>query len=95
MNNLRIRKLTPKECWRLMGFDDSDFEKAAYYTAEEVENLKLRASKKHKDLPLNEKIERVTNTQLYKQAGNSIVVDVLEHLFKQLIECEVLNIERN
>lgn len=27
-NNLRIRKLTPKECWRLMGFDDSDFEKA-------------------------------------------------------------------
>lgn len=26
--NLRIRKLTPKECWRLMGFDDSDFEKA-------------------------------------------------------------------
>lgn len=28
-NNLRIRKLTPKECWRLMGFDDEDFEKAA------------------------------------------------------------------
>ena len=28
MNNLRIRKLTPKECWRLMGFDDEDFEKA-------------------------------------------------------------------
>ena len=27
-NNLRIRKLTPKECWRLMGFDDEDFEKA-------------------------------------------------------------------
>ena len=26
MNNLRIRKLTPKECWRLMGFDDEDFE---------------------------------------------------------------------
>lgn len=25
---LRIRKLTPKECWRLMGFDDEDFEKA-------------------------------------------------------------------
>ena len=27
-NNLRIRKLTPKECWRLMGFTDEDFEKA-------------------------------------------------------------------
>ena len=29
MNDLRIRKLTPKECWRLMGFDDADYEKAA------------------------------------------------------------------
>ena len=28
MNNLRIRKLTPKECFRLMGFDDEDFYKA-------------------------------------------------------------------
>ena len=57
MNNLRIRKLTPKECWRLMGFDDSDFEKA-------------------------EKVN--SNTQLYKQAGNSIVVNVLEAIFKNL-----------
>lgn len=55
--NLRIRKLTPKECWRLMGFDDSDFEKA-------------------------EKVN--SNTQLYKQAGNSIVVNVLEAIFKNL-----------
>lgn len=58
-NNLRIRKLTPKECWRLMGFDDEDFEKAA------KEN---------------------SNTQLYKQAGNSIVVNVLEAIFKNLIK---------
>lgn len=57
MNNLRIRKLTPKECWRLMGFEDTDFEKA-------------------------EKVN--SNTQLYKQAGNSIVVDVLEALFINL-----------
>ena len=55
----RIRKLTPKECWRLMGFSDDDFHKA-----EEVNS----------------------NTQLYKQAGNSIVVDVLEGIFKQLLE---------
>lgn len=55
--DLRIRKLIPKECWRLMGFDDSDFEKA-------------------------EKVN--SNTQLYKQAGNSIVVDVLEALFVNL-----------
>ncbi len=57
---LRIRKLTPKECFRLMGFDDSDFEKA-------------------------EKVN--SNTQLYKQAGNSIVVQVLEHLLNALVEC--------
>lgn len=62
-NPLRIRKLTPKECWRLMGFDDEDFEKA----------------------------ERIptSNTQLYKQAGNSIVVNVLEKIFKNLFQEEI------
>lgn len=55
--NFTIRKLTPKECWRLMGFPDWSFEKA-----EEVNS----------------------NTQLYKQAGNSIVVPVLESIFKKL-----------
>jgi len=57
VENLRIRKLTPLECWRLMGFSDEDFHKA-----EEVNS----------------------NSQLYKQAGNSIVVDVLEAIFKKL-----------
>lgn len=60
-NKLRIRKLTPKECWRLMGFDDSDFEKA-------------------------EKVN--SNAQLYKQAGNSIVVKVLEEILKKLLKKE-------
>lgn len=64
---LRIRKLTPKECWRLMGFDDSDFEKA------EAVN---------------------SNTQLYKQAGNSIVVPVVEHIIKALLDCGALENER-
>ena len=58
VENLRIRKLTPKECWRLMGFDDEDFEKA-------------------------EKVN--SNTQLYKQAGNSIVVNVLYAILKNLL----------
>lgn len=57
-NQLRIRKLTPKECWRLMGFYDSDFDKASKFNS---------------------------NAQLYKQAGNSIVVNVLEAIFKQLL----------
>lgn len=59
MNNLKIRKLTPKECYRLMGFDDEDF-----YKAEAVNS----------------------NAQLYKQAGNSIVVDVIEKIYEKLFE---------
>ena len=55
--DIRIRKLTPKECWRLMGFKDESFEKA-------------------------QKIN--SNTQLYKQAGNSIVVNVLEKIIANM-----------
>lgn len=55
----RIRKLTPRECWRLMDFKDNDFDKA-------------------------EKV--VSNTQLYKQAGNSIVVNVLVAIMGQLFD---------
>ena len=65
IQNYRIRKLTPKECWRLMGFDDEDFEKA-------------------------EKVN--SNTQLYKQAGNSIVVDVLENIFIELFKQNIVSI---
>lgn len=65
--DLRIRKLTPKECWRLMGFDDVDFEKA-------------------------EKIN--SNTQLYKQAGNSIVVNVLEAIFKELLSEYIADLDK-
>jgi site-specific DNA-cytosine methylase len=57
VSGIRVRKLTPKECWRLMGFDDESFSRA-------------------------EKV--VSNSQLYKQAGNSIVVDVLMAIFKNL-----------
>lgn len=56
---LRIRKLTPKECWRLMGFSDESFEKASQVNS---------------------------NSQLYKQAGNSIVVNVLVEIFRNLLE---------
>ena len=59
VDSIRIRKLTPKEAWRLMGFDDSDFEKAAKVNS---------------------------NAQLYKQAGNSIVVNVLEAILTNLLK---------
>lgn len=57
-DGVRIRKLTPKECWRLMDFTDKEFEAA--------QNA------------------GVSNTQLYKQAGNSIVVSVLAAIFKNM-----------
>jgi len=56
---MRIRKLTPLECFRLQDFDDEDFYKA--------------------------KASGVSNSQLYRQAGNSITIGVLEAIFKQMI----------
>ena len=61
IDNLRIRKLTPKECFRLMGFTDEDIEKTTS-----------------------------SNTQLYKQAGNSICVPVLEAIFTNLHKAEII-----
>ena len=58
-NSYRIRKLTPRECWRLMGFTDVEFDCA--------------------------QMSGISNAQLYKQAGNSIVVDVLAGIFKELL----------
>jgi DNA (cytosine-5)-methyltransferase 1 len=57
-NKFRIRKLTPRECWRLMGIDGRYFDKASQVNS---------------------------NAQLYKQAGNGIVVDVFAAIVKNLI----------
>jgi DNA (cytosine-5)-methyltransferase 1 len=59
MTKYRIRKLTPLECWRLMGFEDDDFNKC--------------------------KEAKISDSQLYKMAGNSIVVDVLEAILSNLL----------
>ena len=56
-DDYKIRRLTPLECFRLMGFSDTDF---------------INAQK------------TISDSQLYKQAGNSIVVNVLEAIFKNL-----------
>lgn len=82
----RIRKLTPRECWRLMGFSDEAFNKAKWYSKEECEKL-LQKYPKHKgkrQFTEEQRIERMSDTQLYKQAGNSIVTDVLYYIFKEL-----------
>lgn len=60
--DFRIRKLTPKECFRLMGFDDRD-----------VDVLVSNG---------------ISNSQLYKMAGNSIVVDVLVALLRNVLRCD-------
>lgn len=57
---LLIRKLTPKECFRLMGFTDKDVDMLIGHG--------------------------ISNTQLYKMAGNSIVVNVLEFIFCQIFD---------
>lgn len=56
IHQYRIRKLTPRECWRLMGVRDEQFDK----------------------------LHDISNSQLYKLAGNSIVVDVMMGIFRNL-----------
>ncbi|HEM5098214.1 TPA: DNA (cytosine-5-)-methyltransferase [Streptococcus suis] len=57
LDGIRIRKLTPRECWRLQGFPDWAFDKAQAVNS---------------------------NSQLYKQAGNSVTVNVIEAIAKRL-----------
>lgn len=61
VTNYRIRKLTPRECFRLMGVDDKD-----------IDTIQAAG---------------ISNSQQYKMAGNSIVVDVLYHIFRKMF-CE-------
>lgn len=58
---IQIRKLTPKECWRLQGFTDEQYEKAAAVNS---------------------------NSQLYKQAGNAVTVNVVEEIGKHIMKIE-------
>lgn len=60
-SDYRIRRLTPRECWRLQGFPDSAFDKAQAVTS---------------------------NSQLYKQAGNSVTVNVIAEIAKHFKEDE-------
>lgn len=59
--SFRVRKLTPRECYRLMGFTDEQFDRSQAFSSD---------------------------SQLYKQAGNSIVVDVLYYIFGKLFEVD-------
>lgn len=61
VESFRVRKLTPRECYRLMGFTDEQFDRSQAFSSD---------------------------SQLYKQAGNSIVVDVLYYIFGKLFEVD-------
>lgn len=67
---MRMRRLTPLECWRLMGYDDEDYYK--------IKNI------------------NISDTQAYKQAGNSIVVNIIkEILYELLINTKRRNVENS
>ncbi|HFI0091433.1 TPA: DNA cytosine methyltransferase [Streptococcus suis] len=61
LDGIRIRKLTPRECWRLQGFPDWAFDRAQAVNS---------------------------NSQLYKQAGNSVTVNVIEAIARKLEETD-------
>ena len=65
----RIRRLTPRECFRLMDVDDEDYDRIKKYV------------KGHRK---NGKPMYISESQQYKLAGNSIVVACMEHIFEQL-----------
>ena len=71
-----------------MGFKDDFYEKARYYTNEERKELD-KLEKKYKteyDQHGNERAIKLSDAQAYKQAGNSIVVDVLIHIMEQILK---------
>lgn len=87
-NWFAIRKLIPLECFRLMGFSDSDFSKAKYYTKTEEKEIKA-SGKKYKTEIDEQGIEHIvalSDSQAYKQAGNSIVTNVLYEVYKELFK---------
>lgn len=81
-----IRKLTPFECWRLMEFADEDFLAAKLGNKQSAkETLKKYPHLGKRAFTEIQRIERMSNSQLYKQAGNSIVKPVLMAILGQMI----------
>lgn len=85
----RIRKLTPRECFRLMGVDDADIDKIQAYPYHSLIEHPAY-SKAERETGMTDKEKRalmkdsISNSAQYKLAGNSIVVDVLFHLFRKM-----------
>lgn len=87
-NNIQIRKLTPLECWRLQGWQDEDFFKAFFLD----KDLGVRFSRiyhKHIHNPVRlmqwaYKHQKMSDSQLYKQAGNGVTVTVIQKIGERI-----------
>lgn len=87
-SGIRIRKLTPRECWRLQGFPDWAFEKATFgHVIPSILKARLvRRTMTQKEWKLYQRITRhqqMSNSQLYKQAGNSVTVPVIYEIARR------------
>ena len=89
----RIRKLTPRECFRLMGVSDADIDKIQAYPFHQLiehpsyskEEILAGMTEQEKRSKMK---DRISESQQYKLAGNSIVVQVLEGIFTQLFRAD-------
>lgn len=87
-DGIRIRKLTPRECWRLQGFPDWAFDKAIFgHIIPSILKARLvRRTMTQKEWKLYQRLTRhqqMSNSQLYKQAGNSVTVPVIYEIARR------------
>lgn len=88
-DGIRVRRLTPRECWRLQGFPDWAFDKAAFgniIPSNYKSKLFKRSMSKDewKDYQRLTRHQQTSNSQLYKQAGNSVTVNVIAEIARRL-----------
>lgn len=87
-NEYEIRKMTPLECWKVMGFSEEDFVAAKVGNREMAKELIAKYEPDHHyELMqyIDQKgVSKMSNSQLYKQAGNSVVVNVLSCIYEEL-----------
>lgn len=83
-NAFRIRKLTPLECWRLQGWDDESFFRA-FFLNKDLAHKFNKAYQRHKNRPVRLMRwafgwQKMSDSQLYKQAGNGVTVPVIQRI---------------
>lgn len=83
-----IRKLTPLECWRLQGWADEDFFRAFFLDKKLAHKFNI-AYRRHKNNPVRLmqwafKHQKMSDSQLYKQAGNGVTVEVIRRIGEKL-----------